>query len=134
MAAETVYADLHIPFESPCPRPSLSSSQRIFQLVSKREEALAVPESDGAGSGDICTPESILRDFRSHLVKSLCHLTWTSSAEGPGCRLCPVDWQLHRDKCYWVSRDTGHWSWSREDCAARSSHLLMLHDREELVK
>uniref|UniRef100_A0A8C3HGS6 C-type lectin domain-containing protein n=1 Tax=Chrysemys picta bellii TaxID=8478 RepID=A0A8C3HGS6_CHRPI len=26
------------------------------------------------------------------------------SAGGSGCKLCPMDWRLRGDKCYWVSR------------------------------
>uniref|UniRef100_A0A8C3I1J6 C-type lectin domain-containing protein n=1 Tax=Chrysemys picta bellii TaxID=8478 RepID=A0A8C3I1J6_CHRPI len=56
------------------------------------------------------------------------------SAGGPGCKLCPTDWQLRGDKCYWFSRGRNTWNASRVDCSARGSQLLVIRDREELVK
>uniref|UniRef100_A0A674J789 C-type lectin domain-containing protein n=1 Tax=Terrapene triunguis TaxID=2587831 RepID=A0A674J789_9SAUR len=54
------------------------------------------------------------------------------SAGGSGCKLCPTDWQLRGDKCYWVSRGRKTWSESRADCSARDSQLLVIQDPEEL--
>uniref|UniRef100_A0A8C3I283 C-type lectin domain-containing protein n=1 Tax=Chrysemys picta bellii TaxID=8478 RepID=A0A8C3I283_CHRPI len=54
------------------------------------------------------------------------------SAGGPGCKLCPTDWQLRGDKCYWFSRGRNTWNASRVDCSARGSQLLVIRDREEL--
>uniref|UniRef100_A0A8C0GY06 C-type lectin domain-containing protein n=1 Tax=Chelonoidis abingdonii TaxID=106734 RepID=A0A8C0GY06_CHEAB len=54
-------------------------------------------------------------------------------AGGSGCKLCPTDWQLHGDKCYWVSRGSKMWSESRVDCSARGSQLLVIRDPEELA-
>uniref|UniRef100_A0A8C3I1N7 C-type lectin domain-containing protein n=1 Tax=Chrysemys picta bellii TaxID=8478 RepID=A0A8C3I1N7_CHRPI len=56
------------------------------------------------------------------------------SAGGSGCKLCPLDWQLRGDKCYWVSRGSKTWNASRVDCSARGSQLLVIWDQEELVK
>uniref|UniRef100_A0A674K1G0 C-type lectin domain-containing protein n=1 Tax=Terrapene triunguis TaxID=2587831 RepID=A0A674K1G0_9SAUR len=36
--------------------------------------------------------------------------------------------------CYWVSGGSKTWSESRADCSARGSQLLVIRDREELVK
>uniref|UniRef100_K7GB08 C-type lectin domain-containing protein n=1 Tax=Pelodiscus sinensis TaxID=13735 RepID=K7GB08_PELSI len=49
-----------------------------------------------------------------------------------GCKLCPSDWRLRGDKCYWVSTENKTWNKSRSDCAARGSQLLVIRDREEL--
>uniref|UniRef100_A0A8C0IPC4 Uncharacterized protein n=1 Tax=Chelonoidis abingdonii TaxID=106734 RepID=A0A8C0IPC4_CHEAB len=43
------------------------------------------------------------------------------SRGGSGCKLCPTDWQLRGDKCYWVSRGRKTWSESRTDCSARAA-------------
>ncbi|CAM2095164.1 unnamed protein product [Caretta caretta] len=51
---------------------------------------------------------------------------------GSGCKLCPMDWQLHGDKCYWVGSRTKTWSESRSDCSARGSQLLVIRDKAEL--
>ncbi|XP_025050979.1 killer cell lectin-like receptor subfamily B member 1B allele C [Alligator sinensis] len=88
----------------------------------------------GPGSGNTAATmaSACQEQVRSDLIQSLCPPPQHSSAEGPGCRLCPVDWRLHGDKCYWVSTKPKSWSESREDCAARSSQLLLIQDREEL--
>uniref|UniRef100_A0A8C3P9Z6 C-type lectin domain-containing protein n=1 Tax=Chrysemys picta bellii TaxID=8478 RepID=A0A8C3P9Z6_CHRPI len=54
--------------------------------------------------------------------------------EGSGCKLCPRHWVPHRDKCYWLSEEDQYWSRGRDDCSRRRSHLLVIQDREELVK
>uniref|UniRef100_K7FSW7 C-type lectin domain-containing protein n=1 Tax=Pelodiscus sinensis TaxID=13735 RepID=K7FSW7_PELSI len=45
---------------------------------------------------------------------------------------CPMDWRLHGDKCYWVSREYKTWNESHSDCITRGSQLLVMQDREEL--
>ncbi|XP_067386089.1 killer cell lectin-like receptor subfamily B member 1B allele C, partial [Emydura macquarii macquarii] len=70
--------------------------------------------------------------IRSQLTQSLCHPARPGPAVGSGCKLCPSDWRLLGDKCYWVSRDSNTWSESRADCSARGSQLLVIRDREEL--
>uniref|UniRef100_A0A8C4W6Q1 C-type lectin domain-containing protein n=1 Tax=Gopherus evgoodei TaxID=1825980 RepID=A0A8C4W6Q1_9SAUR len=54
--------------------------------------------------------------------------------EGSECKLCPRHWVLHMDKCYWVSKENKYWRLSRDDCSQRGSDLLVIQDREELVK
>uniref|UniRef100_A0A8C3HX22 C-type lectin domain-containing protein n=1 Tax=Chrysemys picta bellii TaxID=8478 RepID=A0A8C3HX22_CHRPI len=56
-----------------------------------------------------------------------------SSPEGCGCKLCPADWLPHRNKCYWVSKESKTWSESREDCSAKSSQMLVIQDKEEMA-
>ncbi|XP_074927773.1 killer cell lectin-like receptor subfamily B member 1B allele C [Chelonoidis abingdonii] len=72
-----------------------------------------------------------LEGFRSCLKQNLCGVG-NSSAEGSGCKLCPRHWALHRDKCYWLSEDNQYWSWGRDDCSWKGSHLLVIQDQEEL--
>uniref|UniRef100_K7FRE5 C-type lectin domain-containing protein n=1 Tax=Pelodiscus sinensis TaxID=13735 RepID=K7FRE5_PELSI len=48
-----------------------------------------------------------------------------------GCKLCPPNWQLHGDKCYWLSKESKTWNQSREDCSEKSSRLLILRGQEE---
>uniref|UniRef100_A0A8C3HGI7 C-type lectin domain-containing protein n=1 Tax=Chrysemys picta bellii TaxID=8478 RepID=A0A8C3HGI7_CHRPI len=54
--------------------------------------------------------------------------------EGSGCKLCPRHWVPHRDKCYWLSEENQYWNRGHDDCSQRRSHLLVIQDREELVK
>ncbi|XP_067423999.1 killer cell lectin-like receptor subfamily B member 1A, partial [Emydura macquarii macquarii] len=61
-----------------------------------------------------------------------CHPAQPGPAGGSGCKLCPTDWRLRGDKCYWFSTESKTWSESRADCSARGSQLLVIRDREEL--
>ncbi|KAG6923015.1 killer cell lectin like receptor F1 [Chelydra serpentina] len=54
--------------------------------------------------------------------------TW----DGSGCKVCPRDWLPHRDKCYWVSKESMFWSESFKDCEMRTSQMLVIQDREEM--
>ncbi|XP_053904002.1 killer cell lectin-like receptor subfamily B member 1B allele C [Malaclemys terrapin pileata] len=102
----------------------------VSHLVSEKGQTPAAPGSDGAGSRDPSTAEcsTRLERFRSQL----CPPAPPGPAGGPGCKLCPTDWRLRGDKCYWVSRGSKTWSESRTDCSARGSQLLVIRDREEL--
>ncbi|CAM5105184.1 unnamed protein product, partial [Natator depressus] len=51
---------------------------------------------------------------------------------GSGCKVCPRDWLPHRDKCYWVSKESKFWSESFKDCERRKSQMLVIQDREEM--
>nr|XP_032655160.1 uncharacterized protein LOC116835966 isoform X2 [Chelonoidis abingdonii] len=89
------------------------------------------PGSDGAGSRDPSTAECSARLER--FQSQLCPPAQPGPAGGSGCKLCPTDWQLRGDKCYWVSRGRKTWSESRTDCSARGSQLLVIQDPEELL-
>ncbi|XP_039374387.1 killer cell lectin-like receptor subfamily F member 1 [Mauremys reevesii] len=108
------------------------SSDRIqvSHLVSEKGQTPAAPDCDGAGSRDPSTAEcsTCLERFRSQL----CHPALPSPAGGSRCKLCPTDWRLDGNKCYWVSRENKIWNESRADCSARGSQLLVIRDREEL--
>ncbi|XP_044837424.1 killer cell lectin-like receptor subfamily F member 1 [Mauremys mutica] len=92
-------------------------------------------ESDGVtqrtGSGG--ERNASLEDLFSRLKQSLCDPAQISSAGGSGCKLCPSDWLLHRDKCYWLSKEGNTWSKSRDDCSRKGSQMLVIQDREQLV-
>uniref|UniRef100_A0A452I4F4 C-type lectin domain-containing protein n=1 Tax=Gopherus agassizii TaxID=38772 RepID=A0A452I4F4_9SAUR len=61
-------------------------------------------------------------------------LPLSKSGKGSECKLCPRHWVLHMDKCYWVSKENKYWRSGRDDCSQRGSDLLVIQDREELVK
>ncbi|KAH1182872.1 hypothetical protein KIL84_004364 [Mauremys mutica] len=92
-------------------------------------------ESDGVtqrtGSGG--ERNASLEDLFSRLKQSLCDPAQISSAGGSGCKLCPSDWLLHRDKCYWLSKEGNTWSKSRDDCSRKGSQMLVIQDWEQLV-
>ncbi|XP_074838102.1 killer cell lectin-like receptor subfamily B member 1B allele A [Carettochelys insculpta] len=80
-----------------------------------------------AGSAEC---RSCLEEFRSHLKPVLCQPH--SFPEGAGCRLCPRDWLLRGEQCYWLSKESKDWAGSRTDCEGKSSRLLVLRSQEEL--
>ncbi|CAM4654945.1 unnamed protein product [Lepidochelys olivacea] len=111
----------------------------VSHLMSEKGWTPSAPGSEGAGSRDTATPpgsadrstaecSARLERFRSQL----CPPAQPGPAGGSGCKLCPTDWQLHGDKCYWVGSGSKTWSESRSDCSARGSQLLVIRDKEEL--
>ncbi|XP_075769867.1 killer cell lectin-like receptor subfamily B member 1B allele B isoform X1 [Pelodiscus sinensis] len=111
----------------------------VSHLASEKGQTPAAPGSDGAGSRDAATapgsgdPSTAACSARLDRVRSqLCPPAQPSPAGGAGCKLCPSDWRLRGDKCYWVSTENKTWNKSRSDCAKRGSQLLVIRDREEL--
>nr|XP_025039965.1 killer cell lectin-like receptor subfamily F member 1 [Pelodiscus sinensis] len=83
-----------------------------------------IPQSNGSPG---------LTDFQSRLKQFVCESSSSNSAEGPGCKLCPSDWRLHWDKCYWVSEDKISWNKSRDNCSRRGSRLPVIRDQTEMT-
>ncbi|CAM5171249.1 unnamed protein product [Eretmochelys imbricata] len=52
--------------------------------------------------------------------------------EGSGCNLCPRDWLLHGDNCYWLSKERKDWTGSHDDCSGKSSRMLVIQNWEEM--
>ncbi|KAM9119367.1 killer cell lectin-like receptor subfamily F member 1 isoform 2-T2 [Pangshura tecta] len=73
-----------------------------------------------------------LEELVSHLRQRLCDSARGSAADGSGCKVCPRDWLPHRDKCYWVSKESKFWNESFKDCEMRTSQMLVIQDREEM--
>ncbi|XP_077180657.1 killer cell lectin-like receptor subfamily B member 1B allele A isoform X2 [Paroedura picta] len=48
------------------------------------------------------------------------------------CQICPVQWHLHQDKCYWASKDLKSWTESQGDCSAKGAQLAVIQDRKEM--
>ncbi|XP_032997821.1 killer cell lectin-like receptor subfamily B member 1 [Lacerta agilis] len=65
-------------------------------------------------------------------VKTILNIVFLSTVNSP-CKVCPVQWQLHRNKCYWTSEDIKTWGESKHDCSTRDSQLLIIQDKEELT-
>ncbi|XP_075765394.1 killer cell lectin-like receptor subfamily B member 1B allele B [Pelodiscus sinensis] len=87
-----------------------------------------IPAAPGSGDPSTAACSACLERVRSQL----CPPAQPGPAGGAGCKLCPSDWRLRGDKCYWVSTENKTWNKSRSDCAARGSQLLVIRDREEL--
>ncbi|XP_071281205.1 C-type lectin domain family 2 member B-like isoform X2 [Agelaius tricolor] len=48
-----------------------------------------------------------------------------------GCKLCPQDWQLHGERCYWLSEELGNWTQGMKSCENQDSQLVVLQDKKE---
>ncbi|RMC19475.1 hypothetical protein DUI87_04087 [Hirundo rustica rustica] len=51
-----------------------------------------------------------------------------------GCKLCPQDWQLHGERCYWLSEELGNWTQGMKSCEKQNSQLVVLQDKKEKMK
>nr|XP_028575597.1 killer cell lectin-like receptor subfamily F member 1 isoform X2 [Podarcis muralis] len=71
--------------------------------------------------------------FRASLRHNFCNQNQYSSSDNSPCKVCPMQWQLHRDKCYWPSDYMKTWDESQHDCSTRASQLLVIQDKEELI-
>uniref|UniRef100_M3Y460 C-type lectin domain-containing protein n=1 Tax=Mustela putorius furo TaxID=9669 RepID=M3Y460_MUSPF len=48
---------------------------------------------------------------------------------------CPSkDWKLHGGKCYWIAEDKKSWDESKNDCAMKNSHLLVIRDFIDMIR
>ncbi|XP_056256209.1 CD209 antigen-like protein C [Seriola aureovittata] len=45
--------------------------------------------------------------------------------------VCPVDWQLFNNSCYFISRVQRDWAESRSYCQSKGAHLAIIHTAEE---
>ncbi|KAH1183039.1 hypothetical protein KIL84_004531, partial [Mauremys mutica] len=89
-------------------------------------------ENDGARIVSSTECSFCLEDFRSRLKSILCEPHNGSLAEASTCKLCPRDWLLHGDKCYWLSKESKDWTGSRDDCWGKSSRMLVIQNQEEM--
>nr|XP_056701480.1 killer cell lectin-like receptor subfamily B member 1B allele B [Euleptes europaea] len=69
----------------------------------------------------------------SQLKQFLCKPLDNRIKEQSSCRLCPQNWNLHENKCYWISKERQTWNKSKEDCKAKHSQLLVIQNKEEVV-
>nr|XP_042698565.1 killer cell lectin-like receptor subfamily B member 1B allele B [Chrysemys picta bellii] len=106
----------------------------VFQGFSNKMEKRSALKSDGVtprtGSGG--ERNASLEDLFSRLKQNLCDPAQISSAGGSGCKLCPGNWVLHGDKCYWLSNEADTWSTSHDDCSRKGSQMLVIQDREQM--
>ncbi|XP_066194639.1 killer cell lectin-like receptor subfamily G member 1 isoform X2 [Sylvia atricapilla] len=67
----------------------------------------------------------------SFLVQYFCKPQGNSPSAYAGCKLCPQDWQLHGERCYWLSEELGNWTQSMKSCENQNSQLVVLQDKKE---
>ncbi|XP_062369754.1 killer cell lectin-like receptor subfamily G member 1 isoform X2 [Cinclus cinclus] len=67
----------------------------------------------------------------SSLVRYFCKPQGDSPTAYAGCKLCPRDWQLHGERCYWLSEESGNWTQGMKSCENQDSQLVVLQDKKE---
>ncbi|XP_039946581.1 C-type lectin domain family 4 member M-like isoform X2 [Hirundo rustica] len=67
----------------------------------------------------------------SSLVQYFCKPQGDSPTAYAGCKLCPQDWQLHGERCYWLSEELGNWTQGMKSCEKQNSQLVVLQDKKE---
>ncbi|KAF7236225.1 Killer cell lectin-like receptor subfamily F member 1 [Varanus komodoensis] len=60
------------------------------------------------------------------------HLPLPPQTDNLKCKLCPKNWMLYENKCYWTSDEKQTWNKSQNICAAKNSQLAVFHNKEEL--
>ncbi|XP_039374599.1 killer cell lectin-like receptor subfamily F member 1 [Mauremys reevesii] len=107
-------------------------SQLPISCEGETRGATNASEIDGARIISSTECSFCLEDFRSRLKSILYEPHNGSLAEGSGCQLCPRDWLLHGDKCYWLPKECKNWTGSRDDCSGKRAQMLVIQNREEM--
>ncbi|XP_048343246.1 killer cell lectin-like receptor subfamily B member 1B allele A [Sphaerodactylus townsendi] len=69
----------------------------------------------------------------SRLRQFLCKPLDNTITEKSSCGVCPQNWSLHENKCYWISKERQTWNKSKEDCTVKHSQLLVIQNQEEVA-
>uniref|UniRef100_A0A670IR74 C-type lectin domain-containing protein n=1 Tax=Podarcis muralis TaxID=64176 RepID=A0A670IR74_PODMU len=73
-------------------------------------------------------------EFKLQLKRYMCSsLSHSGTEDAPNCKICPNDWELHRDICYWISQGRKTWTESQDDCKGKNSTLLVIQDQQEMA-
>ncbi|XP_027577871.1 killer cell lectin-like receptor subfamily B member 1B allele B isoform X1 [Pipra filicauda] len=152
MAGEIVYADLRNPGNGPspaerCPAPApcpwwhrvLLAAGALGHLVllvlvvvlsARVFQGSPGPESDPRV--EIQARNQTERCIFPSLVRYFCQPQGQSPPAPAGCKLCPQDWQLRGERCYWLSKESGSWTQGRKSCKDQGSELVVLKNETEM--
>ncbi|XP_041252935.1 killer cell lectin-like receptor subfamily B member 1B allele B [Onychostruthus taczanowskii] len=101
-------------------------SVQVFQ-GSPQPAVTSIPQLDsgiqGRNQGEQCMFSSLVRYF--------CKPRGDSPTAYAGSKLCPQDWQLHGERCYWLSEELGNWTQGMKSCENQDSQLVVLQDKKE---
>ncbi|XP_032533041.1 C-type lectin domain family 6 member A-like isoform X2 [Chiroxiphia lanceolata] len=98
-------------------------SVRVFQGSPGPESDPRV-ESQARNQTERCIFPSLVRYF--------CQPQGQSPPAPAGCKLCPQDWQLRGERCYWLSKESGNWTRGRKSCKDQGSELVVLKNETEM--
>ncbi|KAL8213012.1 UNVERIFIED_CONTAM: hypothetical protein K2H54_060162 [Gekko kuhli] len=99
----------------------------VFQMKQPKDDL----EKDCRCLGS--TNETENNPILPYLRQYLCKPHDNSITEKFSCRLCPQNWNLHENKCYWISKERQNWHNSKEDCTTKHSQLLVIQNQEEVA-
>ncbi|XP_053234614.1 killer cell lectin-like receptor subfamily B member 1B allele A [Podarcis raffonei] len=156
MAGEIAYADLNIREMPSCsripmPRPGRNSNDHkytqglrvalgtacavILLLILAVLTLIVLVLQPKERAEDTTTSSSTTdSEFKLQLKRYMCISPSHSRTEdAPNCKVCPKDWELHRDICYWISQAITTWAESQEDCRGKNSTLLVIRDQQEMA-
>lgn len=57
-----------------------------------------------------------------------------TTGAAPAPVVCPVDWHLFNNSCYFISRTSRDWPESQSYCQSQGGHLAIIHTAEEQVR
>ncbi|XP_077110201.1 uncharacterized protein LOC143766415 [Ranitomeya variabilis] len=98
------------------------------QIEKHRNELYQEIHLNNTDSSSVCQHTDIEK-YRNELSKELCP---NKSDNSTGCLLCPFEWQLHGDHCYYYSDVPNRtWNQSRDDCKMKGADLLVIKDQEQ---
>ncbi|XP_068858516.1 C-type lectin domain family 2 member B-like isoform X2 [Aphelocoma coerulescens] len=130
MAGEIVYADLkHLGDFSSAEKHRASHSGLLLQVFqcSPQPAVTSVPQRGSENQGRNQMEQCMF----SSLVQYFCKPRGDSPTAYAGCKLCPQDWQLHGERCYWLSEELGNWTRGMKSCENQDSQLVVLQDKKE---
>ncbi|XP_059582194.1 CD209 antigen-like protein E [Alligator mississippiensis] len=96
---------------------STYSSESPSKLSTNSVGDCTCPRENRTGKRYLRTLQMLMEDLCNHKEE---------------CDLCPSDWQLHRGRCYYFSKESTDWDASRIHCSANRSQLLVVEDEAEM--
>ncbi|XP_075071976.1 C-type lectin domain family 7 member A-like [Mixophyes fleayi] len=97
----------------------------VYQNQSlKEEKKLCVRTTEPPAVYQNQSLESEIMELKKQLCVSV-------TKPPPGCTLCPNNWQLYGDNCYYSDVTKRSWILSQDHCEMMGAHLLVIEDREQ---
>ncbi|XP_054832446.1 killer cell lectin-like receptor subfamily B member 1B allele B [Eublepharis macularius] len=90
---------------------------------------LPIPAPSCGGNSGINKPGL---ETLSYLQQYFC-TSLENISENSSCKVCPHNWYLHKQKCYWISTEKLTWNKSMEDCTAKNSQMLVIQNQDEMA-
>ncbi|XP_073537410.1 killer cell lectin-like receptor subfamily B member 1C isoform X3 [Phyllobates terribilis] len=127
---QVTYSKLNLK-KNPRHPPKTQSAEEVYHHI-KEKDINQQPYENKTGSS-VCQQADIEK-YRNELSKELCP---NKTDNSPGCLLCPSNWRLHGDHCYYYSEVTDRtWNQSQDDCKMMGADLLVIKnlDQKEIIQ